>query len=211
MLAPRGAGRFFGAFAIAFWLAAACAPVATPTATPATAAAATRQVPASPAPTEPLDPEGRTVDWTTYRSDLLGITFEYPRSSITQGALPKCAPQALDRTIYVDRLAIGGDAEKSLPPGSPLTADAAADAYVQAGSGVNVDSRGPVTVGGRVGVGVTYHSGGLNRFGNAVFVANAAHIYRFAWDAGVFECEPARGFSGPQVYAHVIGSIRFLP
>ena len=177
----------------------------------ATPSAAVASVTASssptPSPTEVLDPEGKTVDWATYRSDALGITFEYPRSSTTRPALPQCAPRELDRSIFLDRLGIDGDAEKSLSPGIPATADAVADKYVQR---VNLDTRDPTTVGGRPGVIVSYHSGGLNRFGLAVFVANGGHVYQFAWDAGVFECTPAPGFTGPGVYGHVIGSVLFL-
>src|SRR5437667_9195139 len=108
------------------------------------------------------------------------------------------APRAGSR-YFSYRLDINGEAEKALPPGMLATADAVADNYIQR---VNLDTRDPTTVGGR-GVIVSYHSGGLNRFGPAVFVANGGHVYQFAWDAGVFECTPAPGFTGPGVYGYV--------
>src|SRR5437773_5502963 len=101
---------------------AVCAPAAplssVPSATPTVAvtSVAPSRSP-TPSPTEVLDPEGKSVDWATYRSDALGITFEYPRSSTTRPALPQCAPREQDRTIFLDRLGIDGDAEKSLSPG----------------------------------------------------------------------------------------------
>src|SRR5437870_7395158 len=202
-----------GSFVVALSLSlAVCTPAepssSVPSATPSAAVASVTAFSSpTPSPTEVLDPEGKTVDWATYRSDALGITFEYPRSSTTRPALPQCAPRELDRSIFLDRLGVDGDAEKSLSPGIPVTADAVADKYVQR---VNLDTRDPTTVGGLPGVIVSYHSGGLNRFGLAVFVANGGHVYQFAWDAGVFECTPAPGFTGPGVYGHVIGSVRFL-
>ena len=202
-------GSLVAALSLALAVCAPAGPLSSvPSATPSAAVAsvAASRAP-TPSPTQALDPEGKSVDWATYRSDALGITFEYPRSSTTQPALPQCTPREQDRAIFLDRLDTNGEAAMALPPGMPATADAVADNYVRR---VNLDTRDPTTVGGRPGVIVSYHSGGLNRFGLAVFVANGGHVYQFAWDAGVFECTPAPGFTGPGVYGHVIRSVRFL-
>jgi hypothetical protein len=52
--------------------------------------------------------------------------------------------------------------------------------------------------------------GDLNRYGEVTFIAARGHIYAFAWEAGVFDCIATNGFGGPQVYAHVIDTVRFL-
>ena len=207
----RTVGSVLAAFALAV---ATCAPSAStspagqtspqPSTSPATL------TPSAPSPTpsatEAMDPEGKTVVWATYRSDALGISFEYPRSSTTHPSLPQCVPRESGFSINVDRLIIGR-AESVLGPGTGATPDAVADVFLK---DLRVESRGATTMENRPGVVVGYRYGGLNRFGYALFVANGAHIYQFSWDAGVFDCEPAPGFIGPAVYLDMIRSVRFL-
>src|SRR5438093_6439307 len=204
-----GSGSFVVALSLSLAVCTPAEPLSSvPSATPSAAVASvTASSSPTPSPTEVVDPEGKTVDWATYRSDALGITFEYPRSSTTHPSLPRCAPTESGFSINVDRLVIYGRAESRLGPGTRATPDAVADVFLK---DLRVESRDAITVENRPGVVVSYRYGGLNRFGYALFVANGAHIYQFSWDAGVFECEPAPGFIGPAVYLDMIRSVRFL-
>jgi len=112
-------------------------------------------------------------------------------------------------TITLDRLTIRADTATQFHGATP---DAAADAFVASGAGFSsfrIITRAPVTIGGRSGVRVVFMDFG--RVGTIAFVQNEGHPYELTWsESGPFDCEPTRGFSAPQVYEHVLGSVAFL-
>jgi hypothetical protein len=175
-------------------------PSALPSATPAVATA----TPLEP----PLDPEGKTIVWAIYRSDALGISFEYPASSSVYGQLPGCAPSESPEGINLDQLGISAELLGA-------TAKDAADAFIRRFDGLAVESRRTTTIGGNPAEVLALRSivGGtaqLGRYGEAAFVANHARVYSFFWIAGNFQCLAARGWTGPTAYIHVIQTTQFL-
>ena len=200
------------AFAMSVSLMGACtwSPV-TSTPAPTSSGPATRPAAVvSAAPTdEPQDPQGTGIEWEKYRSDALAITLEYPAASRTRGPLPRCAPHESGMTITLDRLTIRADTDTQFHGATP---DAAADAFVASGAGFSsfrITGRAPVTIGGGSGVRVDFMD--FSHVGTIAFARNDGRAFELTWwQSGPFDCEPTRGFSAPQVYEHVLGSVAFL-
>ena len=171
------------------------------TAVPASVSATT--APSRP----PMDPEGKTITWASYRSDKLGLEFQYPASSSVYGPLPGCAPSESPGGIVLDQLGISAEISTS-------TAQEAAGAFIRRNEGLAVESRRTTTIGGNPAEVLALRSivGGIaqqGRYAESWLVANRGRVYTFFWIAGSFTCVAAPGWLAPTTYAQVIQTFHF--
>lgn len=155
--------------------------------------------------------KSETSQWIPYENKDLGISFSYPAHYATradcivrQSDPPESPFTYLDLGVRM-RISIRR-VDATAFDFNTYTEHAKKDFNAK---GLTFESATPITVGGKPGGRYAFRFGGMNRYGENIYVINEGKEYRFAFEAGASECDTDKLYE-PQVFSQVVQTVKFI-
>jgi hypothetical protein len=138
--------------------------------------------------------QNQTTDWKTYTNNQYGFEIKYPRNGKCEFLEVK--KQEPDFTY--------GRIELVIENSQSLDLSHFVDEFLLKNTeNWTIEKKENITVVDNQAIRIGYRFGGLNRYGEAVFIENNQNIYLIGFTGGAFEC------SEPQIFDQMLSTLKF--